>query len=810
MAREVSLSQLRTDVASQCDFVTSSAGRYTPTLLNRLINQAIQRFRERLSGEGMNHYLVATSGTITAGATSPFSFRQLDLSAVTPPIVRTCSVELTVSNQVRTLAHRPFEERNDFGGAAEPSTPIAWAHYQTAGIALFPPPDQTYSYTVWYLPVLADLVEDSDTFDGVSGWEDYVVWDVVARLINRDQYAAAYQMATQQKAEIWADILRNATRVTSAGGAHVGRDTFGQAGLLRRTRSLPAAGSGGSSGGGGGVPASNSITNSQLVDMLEARFKLRPLAAGTGSPVDGTGAQANEILPKFAGGLPGLVPTGTGNSADSLRGDGSWGNSATSASGLSLSQLAPIAGPRFVGLFAGPSAAPGQLTPRQAQSMLATFSGINHGLVPGPTGGALGRALFDDGLWKVIPTGVVAPSGIGLGQLGPILGPGILGNAGQGSGAIARLTGQQVASMIGVFTGLAHGLVPYPSGAALTDVLNADGKWRPGVGAGGAVTLGGPTGAVQYNGGTGLAGVAGFSFDGTNLSLDGELRMPGRFQLQQDGRLALPNRAFPTGLGDKLGAWTASGFASSATGIAIAGSGMALAFGPRPATTGDLRHTAGTLLAYRSADALGNCVALRGGAVGNDLWIGDTASGMNITMFARTDILMAPAGIASVRVSATLLDVNGLAMQATGAHRFLVQGTQRASIGSGGLDLLSGDAVNIKKLNGLEGVKVYGPLDGTSASGSANITAPSGSAFIIPAAATAGQRYALVPSGANHGDSVLIQNRSSATHRIFNHGTGMGAPSGALYDMAPSGGAWFRFASGAWEFGSRYQLGGGF
>ncbi len=235
MSRTVTLAQLRADIAAQADFTIGSAGRYTSAILNRFINQSIQRFRERLSTEGSTHFLVAASGTLTPGATSPYQFNVLDLSAVSPSLVRTFGVDVTLQSTsvIRSLSHTPFTMRSDYGGPQMRGEPLAWAHFQTRKIAIMPSPQQAYPYTVWYLPVLDDLVQDSDTFDGVAGWEDYIVWDVVCRMITRDQYQDSYPLASGERDRIWADILRSATKVSAAGGAHIGRDTMGQRGLLR-------------------------------------------------------------------------------------------------------------------------------------------------------------------------------------------------------------------------------------------------------------------------------------------------------------------------------------------------------------------------------------------------------------------------------------------------------------------------------------------------------------------------------------------------------------------------------------------------
>ncbi|TAK10620.1 MAG: hypothetical protein EPO32_14920 [Anaerolineae bacterium] len=226
MARSVTLAVLRSDVSQQADIVGATL-RHTPASLNRLINQAIQRFRERISAEGSAHFLTSSTGTFSVGATSPYSFQTLDLSAVSPSLVRTFGIDVTLNSQSNSLLHVPFSARCDYGGPSTTGVPVAWAHYQTNKVAILPAPDSAYTYVVWYLPVLADLSADGDTYDGVAGWEDYIVWDVVKRAFVRDQFPQAYALASAYADERWAEIVRMTARVTHAGGAVVARDTMG-------------------------------------------------------------------------------------------------------------------------------------------------------------------------------------------------------------------------------------------------------------------------------------------------------------------------------------------------------------------------------------------------------------------------------------------------------------------------------------------------------------------------------------------------------------------------------------------------------
>jgi len=239
MARNVTLSQLRTDIADQIDISTDAAGRYTPTLLTRRINQSCQRFYERLSSSGVTQFLVADSGTFVVGPTSPYPFQVLDLSSLSPSLVRTYGIDVTIGDRTYGLDHVPFTARNDYLGPGYTGEPVAWAHIKRDSVAILPAPSEAWSYLVWYLPVIPDLSDDGDNWDGVAGWEDYIKWDVCLQLLTRDNYASQYALAERQASAAWKDILRNATKVSSAGGAHVGRDTFGSRMSGMRSRSLP-------------------------------------------------------------------------------------------------------------------------------------------------------------------------------------------------------------------------------------------------------------------------------------------------------------------------------------------------------------------------------------------------------------------------------------------------------------------------------------------------------------------------------------------------------------------------------------------
>jgi hypothetical protein len=238
--RSVSLGQLKAD-AMELANVAGATTRFSPTLITRRANQSIQRFREKVSTEGSTRFLTAVSGTLGVGPTSPYPFHVLDLGAVATGIVRTYGLDITVDGDTQTLLQVPFADRDKYGGGRVRGVPCAWAHYQDTKVAVLPPPASAYTYVAWFLPVLPDLVNDSDTFDGVAGHEEFITHDMALTLVARDQYPEAYQLLASRASDIWQDIMRTATKVTSAGGLVIGRDTLGDrlSGMVRGKGRLP-------------------------------------------------------------------------------------------------------------------------------------------------------------------------------------------------------------------------------------------------------------------------------------------------------------------------------------------------------------------------------------------------------------------------------------------------------------------------------------------------------------------------------------------------------------------------------------------
>src|SRR6187551_1501564 len=123
MARTRSLTDLIADVRNLAD-IEGATLRHTDLRITREINQSIQRFREWVTEEGFGLYLTPYTVNLTVGATSPYVWREVDLSALNPSLAHVQGIECIMQGQAYDLDKVPFESRNEY--LQQVGKPAAW------------------------------------------------------------------------------------------------------------------------------------------------------------------------------------------------------------------------------------------------------------------------------------------------------------------------------------------------------------------------------------------------------------------------------------------------------------------------------------------------------------------------------------------------------------------------------------------------------------------------------------------------------------------------------------------------------------
>jgi hypothetical protein len=115
-------------------------------------------------------------------------------------------VDMKINNSnFYTLKQFNFNERNRYTENA-PNSPYSFVRYRLQGgkLAFTPKPGTGKDTKIWYIPLATELVDDSDTFDGINGYEEYVIVDAAIKMLLKEESdaSALYQMKADLSARI--------------------------------------------------------------------------------------------------------------------------------------------------------------------------------------------------------------------------------------------------------------------------------------------------------------------------------------------------------------------------------------------------------------------------------------------------------------------------------------------------------------------------------------------------------------------------------------------------------------------------------
>lgn len=180
MARTATLSQLRTRIL---DVTDKREQRFSQSVLNTWINQAICEFEDAVLEVQDTYNLKSDTINIVSGTydySLPSDFYRLR------------GVDIYDGTYWYSMKPFNFDTRNDRQVTSGTSTDMVYLIYQNY-IRLQPTPgySRTNGLRVWYVPVHTDLSGDSDTYDGVNGWEDFVVYSVGLRIREAEEEDAS-------------------------------------------------------------------------------------------------------------------------------------------------------------------------------------------------------------------------------------------------------------------------------------------------------------------------------------------------------------------------------------------------------------------------------------------------------------------------------------------------------------------------------------------------------------------------------------------------------------------------------------------
>lgn len=216
MPRTATLTDLTAQALQRAD-IPATTQRYETGEVAGYVNQSMAELYGILVQCDEDFYTVSTALTTTGGKATYalpddcYKFRGLDV-----PVT---------GGFKRTAERLEWAERNDFTGPLPmyvAGFPMKY-HVTAYDITLYPTPSGGVACTLWYVPNPPILdAGGTITFDGQSGWEEYIVLDVAAKMLFKDALTEQQQVLLGQKEALKATIL--ATRQKDISGPrHISR-----------------------------------------------------------------------------------------------------------------------------------------------------------------------------------------------------------------------------------------------------------------------------------------------------------------------------------------------------------------------------------------------------------------------------------------------------------------------------------------------------------------------------------------------------------------------------------------------------------
>lgn len=182
----------RANIESQTGFVSDLE-------ITEYLNYCLSDLYDRLVQAGGQPWYRQTNTLTMVNGTASY--------ALPADFYRLVSVDINIGNNV-VVSARPYMEfeRNRFKWFYQgwfSSRPI---YYRLLGsnINFVPVPNAAFTVTLNYYPAFTKLVNGSDTFDGVNGWEEWAIWRTAAYCKAKGDEDPSYcqQMAAELAARI--------------------------------------------------------------------------------------------------------------------------------------------------------------------------------------------------------------------------------------------------------------------------------------------------------------------------------------------------------------------------------------------------------------------------------------------------------------------------------------------------------------------------------------------------------------------------------------------------------------------------------
>lgn len=197
MARTIQLSELRTRVRERADMEDGTF--ITDSELNRYINASADWLYDLLVKAYGDEYFANQVDFSTVSGQSSYSFAS-DMSVTN--FYKLLGVSLVpATGEEIPLKKFTFQERNKYSGAYSANRfgkTILKYRLRGNNLVLTPEPEAAQTIRVYFIPSRTIMTNDTDTLEGVNGWEEFVVIDAAIKCKDKEESDVSVLMADRQ------------------------------------------------------------------------------------------------------------------------------------------------------------------------------------------------------------------------------------------------------------------------------------------------------------------------------------------------------------------------------------------------------------------------------------------------------------------------------------------------------------------------------------------------------------------------------------------------------------------------------------
>lgn len=179
MAYSVSLVTIRTEAYQRCALEYGT--QITIPEANTYINNSGAELNDLLAQACGEKYVMSEAAFSTVAAKDKYSFA-VDCGA--PDFMALQGLDQQIGGRWLKLKDYKFAERELYQFPYNASGRFAY-RFQGANLVLSPTPTVVVSLKLYYTPTWKVLVADTDTFDMIDGWQEYIVVDFCIKALTK-------------------------------------------------------------------------------------------------------------------------------------------------------------------------------------------------------------------------------------------------------------------------------------------------------------------------------------------------------------------------------------------------------------------------------------------------------------------------------------------------------------------------------------------------------------------------------------------------------------------------------------------------